>query len=354
MKTTLKKILNLIWKVGLGLLGLTAACIGILDATVWHENRYGSAMWKDHALSKDIVVKGFNDNTVRVWSNKSASYTTPKLRWVSSRPERDSVTVYSDRVSGYRGYINCNTGRITLPADKMGFRRAWHFSEGRAFVVLNHEDRLSIIDYDGNIISHGIAPYEEGYDHVFIDGYCLLAADNGKYGLLAKDGSWAMEPNYSDIRCPNADGYRIAINNEGFWLFDKSLNKVFENPYDDIDYAIGRDEGTLYLSHNHTKQLVNYDGTVVEPFVIDGTYELRYMTRYQPDQSDEYEIVPDIVAYRVGRWEGLMDKRSGKTITGADYTDFTMISKDLIRAELCLSYEDQSIVLDKRGNVVRQ
>ena len=135
MILSLKSILNATWKVGLGLLGLATVGIGILLAVVWYENTYGRAYWKDKSLSKNIQVHGFNNNCARIWDCRTASYILPKLRWVSSAPLRDSITVYCD-TKGNRGYLNCNSGKIVIPAEKAAYRHAWQFSEGRAFVVL--------------------------------------------------------------------------------------------------------------------------------------------------------------------------------------------------------------------------
>ena len=354
MTLNIKSILNAAWKVGLCLIGIAALALGILIFCVWYENSYGRNPNQDYALSKNIAVKCFNDGRVRLWDKRTGSYISPKLKWVSGTPRRDSVTVYCD-VDGNRGYVNCNTGKTVIEARTSGYMRAWQFSEGRAFVVLKGEDDISLIDYSGNIIARNVAPYYHCCDYVFVDGYCELEKD-GRYGLLAKDGSWALEQRYFNIQTPNTSGYRIASDEEGYWLFDANLKLVFDQPYDRIGFAVGRDEGegTVIISKNHVKQLVNYDGTVVEPFVIDGTYDLHYKTRYDPDGDHEYEIVPDVVVYRVDGWEGLMNKHTGRIITPAIYTDFDMISKDLIKAELYVCYGVESVVLDKRGRVIRQ
>lgn len=354
MNTHLKSILNATWKVGLGLFGLAALIIGILIAILWYDDTYGRAYWKDKTLSKDIKVHGYGNDRARVWDRKTAKYLTPKLRWVSGRPDRDSITVYCD-VKGNRGYINCNTGAIVIPAEKAAYRHAWQFSEGRAFVVLHDDDSLSVIDYSGKIIVRNVAPFYNGYDYVFEDGLCELRI-NGKEGLLALDGTWAVEPMYYTIETPNTDGYRLARNEDGHWLFDANLKLVFPEPYDYLAYALGRTEGTgdLYRTKDHVKQLVNYDGSVVEPFVIDGTYNLKYMVSYNEDTADEYALDPDLVVYRVDDWEGLMNKHTGRVITPAIYTDFTMISKELIKAELSYNYNDEAAVMDRSGRVVKQ
>ena len=109
MNANIKRILNLTWKVGLGLIGLAALVIGILIVSVWYEEKYGRDYWNDTTLSENVTVEAYNNNTVRVWNKKKARYTTKKLRWVSGTPERDSLTVFCDK-DGFRGYLNVNNG----------------------------------------------------------------------------------------------------------------------------------------------------------------------------------------------------------------------------------------------------
>ena len=349
----IKSILDATWKGGLGLFGLTALIIGVLIAIEWYDDSFGRYYWKDQTLSRNVDVHCFADYRVRVWNCKSASYTTPKLRWVSCAPKRDSVTVYADK-DGNRGYLNCHTGEIVIPANKAMYRHAWVFSEGRAFVMLPDSDSLSIIDHDGKMIAKNVAPYQVGQDYVFDwSGLCELEKD-GRTGLLALDGTWAIEPKYFSIETPNTFGYRLARNEEGYWLFDPDHKQVYSEPYDKLEFAIGHEEGTgtLYRTRNHIKELVNYDGSVVEPFVIDGTYNLRHMVKYNEDGEDDYALDPDLVVYRVDEWEGLMNKHTGRVITPAIYTDFEMISKELIKADL--SYNDgNAVVMDRSGHIVK-
>lgn len=353
MKQNICSIFNAIWKVGLGLFGLTALIIGILIAICWYENRYGRSYWRDQDLSKNVVVRGYNSGRVRVYNKKEGKYLSPKLNWISSTPRFDSLTVYADK-HGYRGYLNCNTGKIVIPANKGKYRHAWHFSGGRAFVMLPDSDSLSVIDHDGNIVVRNVAPYRYGNDYVFDWlGLCELEKD-GRTGLLALDGTWAIEPKYFSIETRNTFGYRLAHNEKGDWLFDPDHKLVYSEPYDKLEFAIGHEEGTgtLYRTRNHIKELVNYDGSVVEPFVIDGTYNLRYMVKYNTDGEDDYALDPDLVVYRVDEWEGLMNKHTGRPVTRAIYTDFEMISKELIKADL--SYNDGiAVVMNRTGHIVK-
>ena len=348
MSKTIKRILNLTWKVGLGLIGLAAIIFVILLVSVWYEKSYGHAYWKDHTLSKDIVVKYYNDNTARVWNKATREFTTPKLRWVSGTPERDTLTVFCDK-KGKRGFLSVKTGKIVIPAQ---YSKAWQFSEGLG-AVLWGDDQIGFVDHKNRPIIEYTIPYEKGDDYIFKDGYCVVRfweKDKYRYAAFRKDGEMVMGWNYTRIDAPNKDGYRVVANEDGYWLYDREFNQVLPETYDYVAIADGNTG--VYVTKNHIKQLLDYDGTVIEPFVIDNTYRLKYMTKYNSEDPDDYELVSDIVVYRVGRWEGLMDARTGKAITMPDYWGFQMISKDLIRAQF--GYDDESTVMDKRGHIVKQ
>ena len=354
MNSNNKSLLNAIWKIGVGIIGLIALGITVTIVCILYQENYGRCYYNDHNLSKYIKVVHYENDLARVKDLASGRYITPKLKWVAATPLRDSITVYCDR-HDRRGFIDCNTGKIIIPAERAKYRRAWQFSDGLAFVVLPDSDSLSVIDHDGKVVFPNVALFTPGYDYIFVDGVCTIGKD-GKYGLLAKDGTWAVEQKYDVIGSPNKSGYRIALDEEGYWLFDTDLNLVFDRPYDKMKYADGCENGhgDLFVTRNHVKQLVNYDGTVVEPFVVDITYSLKYMTRFNEIDPDEYEIDPDLLAYEVDGWTGLMNRHTGKAITPAIYNNIDMISKDLIKAELGNRYDSESVILDKSGRVVKQ
>lgn len=115
MHTLVKSILDTTWKVGLGLTGIAAVVVGCLIAHLWYEITYGRDARNDTTLSENVRVNAYSDNTVRVWNQKDARYTTPKLSWVAAAPEHDSLTVFCDKEENY-GYLNVNTGEIVIPA----------------------------------------------------------------------------------------------------------------------------------------------------------------------------------------------------------------------------------------------
>lgn len=343
MKINLKSILNATWKVGVGLFGAGFALLCVLYAIAFCQRHYGRAEWFDRTLSPDVVMRVYRNNTVRLWDKANGRYTTKKLRWVSGEPcAGDSLTVFCD-LEGWRGFVNVRTGEIVIPAQ---YRKAWNFSEGVA-AVLGEDNKVGFIDKANQLVIDYIIPYQSGEDYVFKGGYCRAMHSEDQHdrcALYRKDGSLALECNYIDIEDIEC-GYRIVRDSTGCWLLDPELRKVFPQAYDEILFA---GKNSVFVMKNHVKQLLSYDGTVIEPFVIDGCLTSYYRSDYEDGTIIEDK---DILMYIVGRLWGLMDAHTGDILTPAIYEDINQVSPELFCAEL-YGYDGESILLDKKGRVV--
>lgn len=346
MNTKIKSILNATWKVGLGLIGAGAAVFGILLTISFFKTYYGRYEWRDCTLSEDVAVRAYKNNTVRIWNKAVKKYTTKRIRWVSGDPcERDSLTVFCDK-DGMRGYVNVKTGKIAIPAQ---YSKAWNFSEGLA-AVLGRDNCIGFIDKDNHLVIDYIIPFEKGMDYIFRDGYCLVVHyvdEVGHYALYRRDGSLALDWSHTRID-ESYNGYRVVGNEDGYWLLDGELNKVLPDIYDKVSHADGN-EG-VYVTKNHVKRLLSYDGTIIEPFVVDSTFRLEYDVMDKDGNGYDKVMVEDILVYMIDGWEGLMDARTGRVITPACYWDIKMVSKDLLEAEL--GYGNEGVILDKTGRVI--
>lgn len=336
------------WRIGIGILFYAFLVMCIVLAVRGCKNRYGRNIWDDRDLSADVEVHAYNNDRVRLWNRQTRRHTTPRLDWVSGMPERDSLTVFCDK-RGRRGFLNANTGKIVIPAQ---YAKAWHFSEGIA-AVMGANGKIGFIDHDNRTILGFEIPYESGYDYLFKDGYCEVPITNTEtyvtnYTFYDKTGKRVLPLGYTSVSGPDKEGYRVAENAEGDWLFDRHFRLVFPEAYDDIRLAVGN-EG-VYLTRDHHKQLVTYDGKVIEPFVIDETCSLSYAIKMDENGDEEYALETEIAVYRVGRWDGLLDLRTGKPITPARFWSIDMVSKNFFKASL--GFGSESVLLDRRGNIV--
>lgn len=359
MKQNLKEVLNAAWKVSVIVIGVFALLLSIRIGQLLYTEYFGRDEWNDKTLSCDVVVKAYNRDRCRVYNKKTKHYTTPKLRFVSGRPERDSITVFCD-LDGYRGFLNVNTGEIVIPAQ---YGKAWQFSDGLAAVVYGDKNRLGFINHNNELVIKDI-PYDPGYyDYMFKDGFCVVA----KWDDINEENIYSVYSSrklgkvgeYKDLTKIDNNNHIIAKDDDGYWLLDKEYNRVFDYPCEQMAEAYGMDG--VFATRNLVKQLVDFDGNVLEPFVIDGTYRLSYVSGitdpyYEPDgeyynQENIRVFEPDIMVYFVNDNQGLMNPHTGKIITLAKYGDISMVSKNVIRAEVN-DLNNESVLLDRHGNEI--
>lgn len=354
MKKNFKNILNATWKVGVGMIGLFALLLAIRIGSFIYRDHFGRAMWNDKTLSENVVVRAWNRGGCRVYNKKTRHYTTPKVSWVAGTPDSDSLTVFCDK-KGYRGFLNVMTGEVVIPAQ---YNKAWVFSEGLAAVEYGKK-QLGFINHDNEMVISDV-PYAPGYfDYVFKNGYCIVKTwdeDGDLVYSVYSSRALCKIGEYNALNRLDRGDYTIARNKDGYWLLDSVYNKVFDKPYDVIEEAYYMDG--IFITENWVKRRVDFDGTVLDDFVIDGVSRLSYVVGLAEKDVDEYyeerylsEFEPDLIVYRVGDHHGLMNPMTGKVITPAKFGEITMISKGLIRAELN-SYNNESVLLDRNGNVI--
>ena len=77
------------------------------------------------------------------------------------------------------------------------------------------------------------------------------------------------------------------------------------------------------------------------------------MVKYHDDMADEYELHPYLVKVRVYyHCFGVMDSRNGRMVIPAVYSDISMISKDLLMAEVD-GDEENNVVFTTDGKILK-
>ena len=341
-----KQLVGAIFKLAIVAIAVFAVFLLFVFGEIEWDNRYGCRGGRTISEKHHVDVLYFNDGTERLMNSETGKWITRKEKWFAGEPARDSISVYCDR-EGKRGFYNTHTGKITIPG---AYRHAWYFSDGVAAVVAE-DGRIRFIDYDGNQAVPGSFPYSPGHDYVFKDGYCEFYNDSTeRYGILRKDGTWALKEEYKLIIHYETVGVWLTYKDEQWQLLKEDFMPAIEGTFDALKMADGNE--AVYATRNHVKQKLALDGRVLEPFIIDNTYELHYTVKFNEDEANEYMINPDVVVYRVEGYEGLMDKNTGKVITPAVYKDFEMISRNLIKATFA-TWQPESVVLDLKGRIVK-
>lgn len=342
----LKKPFNFCWKAGLALIGLTIAVNLVAEGVQWFTDVTGLEhyYWRDEYLGHRIEVRHFSNNTCATFDEVTGKRLSPRMRWISGMPERDSLTVFCDR-KGNRGFINVNTGKVEIEGQ---YKHAWHFSEGLAAVV-DEDGKVGFINHDNRMVLPAVCEYVEDHDFVFKNGNCIVRDPVTElYGAIDTLGNLKLPMEYTIIFDDyDTEGMLYLRKGGKCGLADASLNVVFEPEYDNVAVSLVNDGA--YLTRDGVKQLVSFAGEVIHPFVVDEIWPLKYIVRSNDVEADEYEMHPYLVEVMVDYCcRGVMDTRTGRMVIPAIYTDISMISKDLLMAELD-GEEETNLIFNAEG-----
>ena len=356
MKPVFKKILRIGWRLilCLGAVAFIYVAVSICIAYMGYLNGYRYK--KD--LSESVCVRIFcHRNEIRVYNYTTDSYTLKGLQWVADAPAKDSLTVFCR--AGKRGFLNVNTGEPVIGEQ---YDKAWIFSEGVAAVVRN--GKIGFINSKNEIV----LPFEYDYsnrngwpiDYLFRSGYCTMTNAYGACGLIDKTGKWVVDAKYDCIWPPHDGKYRIVKDGDKYGLLDENLEFIFPVEYDNINYSYERG---LFLCKDGYKWQVDYDGTVLKPFVCDNMEHISYPSNSESymlnnNYGDEskvaelsYTFSEEYMSYEIGGKYGIVRKDNGKVVIPALYSEIDMVSPTLFKAKIDDSYGSW-IFIDVHGRII--
>jgi hypothetical protein len=325
---------------------LIALAFAALVAYAIYDDTMGR-WYSDKTLSDDVVVYYFADDTYRVYNKSIEKYTTPRIDWVTDAASGDSLGVYA--VGGRRGYINVKNGEIIINAKTNDYEKAWVFSDGLAAVM--KDGKVGFINVDNELV----IPFQFDYSsnrwgdtgYLFHDGYCVMTNKDGKFGLIDISGNWVVEPEYDELWNAHKTGNRIVVNDGKHGVLDSCGNVVYPTEYFYIDIW----EDGFVLTKDGRKWQEDYEGNIVNPFVIDGVNcYMKYPVSYSNENGVEYAL-SDYAEYFVNRNSGIMNRITGRPITPALFEDVNMISDKLFEVQDAETYDWYIIDID--GNIVK-
>lgn len=337
MKTIIKKIWGVGWRVLLCL-----AAIAIITATVLLCNAYHKHLDRfdvDKVLSGSVISHYFyNRDEIRIYNHDAGRYTLKGVQWVVNASGKDSLTVFCR--NNKRGFLNVNTGEAVI---KEQYYRAWVFSEGVAAVMKN--GKIGFI----NSRNETVLPFKYDYayrngmpiDYLFHCGYCTMTNANGACGLIDKTGQWVIDAKYDCIWPPHEGKYRIVKDGDKYGLLNEKLEFIFPIEYDYIEYS--GEKGVL-LSKDGYKWQADYDGTVLNPFVYDYTTYVNFASgneNYTTKDSygeesrgtDLTYTLSDYLIYAIDSKVGIVRKDNGKVIIPALYRQINMVSPTMFEVQ---------------------
>lgn len=350
----MKKFFKIVWKGLLGLAVASVALFGVVLGWAWYEDY--TSYYNDAFLSDDVMVRHYySQREYKVYNRQLDKITLKGLDKVVEPIKGDSLTVFFK--DGVRGFLNANTGYVVIPAQ---YKKAWVFSDGLAAVV-NESGKIGFVNKDNQVVIPFRYDYRTEYpiDYLFHNGYCVMTDERGACGVIDKEDNWVMEPKYDCIWNLYFNKYRIVKEGEKYGMIDENLQFIFPVEYDAIEFAESERDGVL-LTKDYVTQHVAFDGTVMDPFVVDNVEDLHYTQAMEPMIVDdgygngslktEKTVLADYVRYRANGLYGVMHRETGKVIIPAQYEDVSMVSPTLFEVELW--HTESSILLDINGRRV--
>lgn len=248
-----------------------------------------------------------------------------EVDWIRMSVDGDSLVCFA--TGDKRGYFNRFTGMVSI-APK--YSRAWIFSEGLCCV--EDGDSLFFLNHAGERAfdaSFRRSPNADGY--VFHGGYCIMAMEDCRYGVINTKGDWVLKPVYADVRY-FGNGLWAVEQSGMYGLYDVLVQEyVLPCEYRFIDVREGE-----YVVQKQDYSMVRLDSAlnVVRSFVYTSLSDLYYGTGTFDGMGDEmqaragckvYEVQPD---WDKGARYGLLGA-DGKPVTKPLYSHIRAIGEDL-------------------------
>lgn len=369
IKEEKKGIFSKIWNATKRLFYLALICYGVCLLYGWAEDQ----CWFGLGDSTDCYsYQTYGKYTYySVWSEESADYVQDEvtgqkvlegLDWMrGGNGNEDSIAVYAQK--GRRGYFNTNTGKSILLPKKI--HNAWIFSEGLSLA----KSYDSVFIYDTNGCEIKAFPLMDDYcpgDNTYSNGHLAMMDENGKYGLIDREGNWTIEPLYDELKLelrtywvlktekviPHA-AYPQGISPHVSVLND-SLQTIMEGDWCNIDFA---DDYVLVQSADHSESRYGLDGKLQDAFVYNSienmsysTNNLEWVTNYDGDKEQEPErAIATLLKYMTYRdWEGLITA-DGHVVTPPLYYTIEAVSKGLY---LCKYPSGIGVLINDKGQIV--
>lgn len=280
-----------------------------------------------------------------LYNMRTGRRTLTGINWIAKPSDGDSLACFC---AGYdherkRGYFNVFTGEPVIPAQ---YDKAWIFSDGLACVY--EKGMLHFIDHEGKTAIDKEFPYGiRNDDYCFHDGLCIMYDENGRFGLIDKQGEWVVEPQY----------YEIEYDTKGFWLvqdcdwnyglLDAKGQMLLPVEYGNI--TVHHDDSCIFTRHlNHVNQVLDFECNVLNSCNYMSVEMLEYNNGEYDENGDLKTYPANCMEYFTTEWYcGLMDKQ-GNIITPPIYSRIEAISANRYHCDWAYG----SVILDDKGREV--
>ena len=276
-----------------------------------------------------------------LYDTRLGQRTATGIHWICKSSDGDSLACFSSHENHKRGYINCFTGEVVIPAQ---YEKAWIFSEGLACVLDKGE--LRFIDHKGQSAFDKKFPYTERIDaYCFHNGLCQMLGDNNRIGLIDRQGNWVTDPEYYEIHYDKAGFWLVQDREWNYGMLDANGRMLLPVEYGNIN--IRHDDSCIFVTRlDHLQQVLDFGCNVINPCNYIEIERINYMTGECDEAGDMKFVASNCLMYSTDEWYfGLMDA-DGNILTPPVYSSITAISASRFH---CIGPKG-SVILDDKGN----
>ena len=307
-------------------------------------------------ISKGITFYE-NGNHGYIQNTKIRKIILKDVNWIAGiKKNEDSLLCFASK--GYRGYINRRTGKVVIPANR--YKKAWLFSEGLA-AVMEDDSIIKFISPTGEVIvdkQFKYAQHPTNHGYLFKNGNCPMRGTNMKWGLIDKEGKWAVIPEYDYISATDQKCW-ICHKNGRLGLLNDSLRLVVKPEYLEV---LATHSGIEVLKEDNTRQLLDYNGETLQYFIYTNIKNLYYKSNAADPRFDEYEYtLSPYLEYQTTYSStcpvrvGLM-RPNGIPVTPPLYSSIEAVNANCFRCFFDSHHEGEecaSVLVDKDGKIIK-
>lgn len=251
----------------------------------------------------------------------------PAIEGVFSRIMKITHDRFVVRKDGMEALIDGRGQRLL----ELDYNRLWpHFSHGLLYA--RQGDASMYFDYNGNPITP--LGWTAHYAPSSGKGHITVSDPEGRFGVLRKDGSVLIEPQFSQA-FQFREGYLpAAIRSEDgevqlFGLIDENAETAIPFEYEVLQLVF---DGRLWAKKNGKWGLIAVDQSVVADFSVDEIS--RHRKIYDRETRSDVRLM---VAKRDGRY-GILRHDTGEIVVPFEFTEGRPLTLELRRGDEWLSY----------------
>lgn len=313
---------------------------------IQHQRTYHHSCYPedyDSRLSSDYKFRnnGTNSGKSYIYNARTKDKVLRSIDWIAVPEDGDSLIIVAR--GGKRTFVNRFTGKTVLP---FKYDAAWSFYDGIAAVCQG--DSVYFIDHSGKPINDKKFPRKREYGAYVYHGDYAAIPQGDKIGLVDKDGSWAVPPEYDDIRIGPKNLW--SVKQDGKWGVI-GADGQFVLPVEYGNIWIHADNGiTVVSATDNSQSRYDYDGTLLDKFTCDGVHELQYAVNDVDEEGNQKYEVDSMLFYTANHYCGLMNS-SGVPVTPPLYYNINCVRPGLYKCQLT-EYSNDCVLLNSKGEKI--